>query len=238
MSKVTGIILAAGDSARYGKSINKNFDKIDNRSVLNYSLEVFDKSDYIDDIVLVFKKEELKSVYEILSRSNLTKPMKMITGGKTRQESVFRGLTYTDSDYVVIHDGARPLIKEKYIEDCLSTMKQYDGCSVGVKASDTIKITDEDGLVIDTTKRSNTWIVQTPQCFNRKVLLDCHKKHLCDTDNTDDCMLLEKDGYKVKMIEGDRSNIKITTQDDLWIVKDYIRKNNRPGIKVYKKDLF
>ena len=103
-------------------------------------------------------------------------------------------------------------------------MKRYDGVSIGVKSTDTIKITDNYDEVINTTKRSNTWIVQTPQCFKRDILLKCHENHLNDKDITDDAMLLELDGYKVKMIEGDYSNIKITTQDDLVVAKTLIKR--------------
>ena len=93
--------------------------------------------------------------------------------------------------------------------------KQFGRC----KSKDTIKICDEEGKVIETTNRNNTWIVQTPQCFNRGVLLYCHNKHLNDEDITDDCMLLEREGFTIKMVEGDYSNIKLTTTEDLDILK-------------------
>ena len=93
--------------------------------------------------------------------------------------------------------------------------------TIGVKSKDTIKITDENNTVIETTSRNNTWIIQTPQCFKRKILLELHKKYN-NEDITDDCILLERNNNKVKVIEGDYTNIKITTYEDLNIVKEYL----------------
>ena len=101
-------------------------------------------------------------------------------------------------------------------------MINFKGVTIGVKSKDTIKITDDNGIVESTTKRSNTWIIQTPQCFDRKILLDLHEKYK-DSIVTDDCMLLEKDGYKVKIIEGDYTNIKLTTYEDINVIKEFLR---------------
>ena len=108
-------------------------------------------------------------------------------------------------------------------------MKSFKGVTIGVKSKDTIKITDSDGIVIDTTKRSNTWIVQTPQCFDRKILLNLHEKYK-DEEVTDDCMLLEKGGYKIKIIEGDYTNIKVTTYSDINIIRRVVKMKKRVAI--------
>ena len=223
-NRVTGIILSAGDSTRYGKGINKNFDLLNDKEVLNYSFDVFNKSEYIDDIIIVFKNGDIGKILDIIKNNIIEKPISLVEGGKTRKDSVYNALLHSNNDYVIIHDGARPIITNNYIKECLSNMKRYDGVSIGVKSTDTIKITDNYDEVINTTKRSNTWIVQTPQCFKRDILLKCHENHLNDKDITDDAMLLELDGYKVKMIEGDYSNIKITTQDDLVVAKTLIKR--------------
>ena len=120
--------------------------------------------------------------------------------------------------------GARPAIKQEYIDQCIENMDKYKGVTVGVKAVDTIKITDDNDIVVSTTQRSNTWTIQTPQCFDRKVLLDAHEKHKDDIA-TDDCMLLEKDNYAIKIIPGDYSNIKITTSGDLGVMKGVMMEN-------------
>ena len=100
-------------------------------------------------------------------------------------------------------------------------MNKFKGVTIGVKSKDTIKITDDNGIVINTTKRSNTWVIQTPQCFDREILLNLHEKYK-DTEVTDDCMLLEKDGHKIKIIEGDYTNIKITTYEDIKIISEFL----------------
>ena len=118
---------------------------------------------------------------------------------------------------MLIHDGARPKIKKEYIDNSLIEMKNYKGTTVAVKSKDTIKICDDNGVVIETTNRANTYLVQTPQCFDRKLLKELHEKYENDESITDDCMILEKLGYKIKIIPGDYTNIKVTTFDDLKI---------------------
>lgn len=135
-------------------------------------------------------------------------------------ESVYNALKETSSDIVIIHDGARPNIKEEYIEKCLEQMQEFKGVTVAVKSKDTIKICDDNGVVIETTKRANTYLIQTPQCFERKTLLNLHEKFKGDEEITDDCMVLEKGGYKIKVVEGDYENIKVTTFDDLQYFTD------------------
>lgn len=219
--KVTAIILVAGNSTRYGKNRNKNFEIINERTVLSYSLKEFDNNQYIDNIIIAVKEDEMQRVEKIVNAENTIKNVSLVIGGNSRKESVYNCITATDSDIVIIHDGARPLIKQEYINKCIESMNQFDGVTIGVKSKDTIKITDDNCIVIDTTKRSNTWIIQTPQCFNRNILLKMHEKYM-NEEVTDDCGLLEMDNYKIKIIEGDYTNIKITTFGDLNIVKEFI----------------
>ena len=219
--KVTAIILVAGNSTRYGQNRNKNFEIINERTILSYSLKEFDNNQYIDNIIIAIKEDEIQRVEKIVKSENSRKNVNLVIGGNSRKESVYNCITATDSDIVIIHDGARPLIKQEYINKCIESMNQFDGVTIGVKSKDTIKITDDNCIVIDTTKRSNTWIIQTPQCFNRNVLLKMHEKYM-NEEVTDDCGLLEMDNYKIKIIDGDYTNIKITTFSDLNIVKEFI----------------
>ena len=219
--KVTAIILVAGNSTRYGQNRNKNFEIINEKTVLSYSLREFDNNQYIDNIIIAVKEDEMQRVEKIVNAENTIKNVNLVIGGYSRKESVYNCITATDSDIVIIHDGARPLLKQEYINKCIESMNQFDGVTIGVKSKDTIKITDDNGIVIDTTKRSNTWIIQTPQCFNRNVLLKMHEKYM-NEEVTDDCGLLEMGNYKIKIIEGDYTNIKITTFGDLNIVKEFI----------------
>lgn len=216
---VTGIIVAAGNSTRFGQGKNKNLFNINNKPIIEYSLETFDKSKKIDDIILVIKEEERSYFEEIINRMNPNKSIKYVYGGETRNASVYNALKETNSDIVIIHDGARPRIKEEYIDKCLEQMGEYKGTTVAVKAKDTIKICDDNGIVIETTKRANTYQVQTPQCFDTKILRNLHEEFQNDESITDDCMILEKGGYAIKVVLGDYTNIKVTTFDDLHLVE-------------------
>ena len=190
--KVTAVILAAGSSTRFGKNTNKNLEIVHGKTVLSYSIQAFSQNKYIDDII------------------------------KTRKESVKNSIEKTESDIVIIHDGARPAIKQKYIDECIENMTNFKGVTIGVISKDTVKISDCNNIVVNTTKRNNTWLTQTPQCFDRRILLDMHNKFKND-EVTDDCMLLEKNGYNVKIIEGDYTNIKITTYEDIYIIKKFLK---------------
>lgn len=215
---VTAIILVAGNSSRFGKNRNKNFEMINEKSVLAYSIDAFDKNSYIDNIIVAIKECEMQEVKNIISKRLPIKKVNIIIGGNSRKQSVYNCIKTIDSDIVIIHDGARPLIKQEYITNCIENMKEFKGVTVGIKSKDTIKITDNNNIVINTTNRNNTWLIQTPQCFDRVTLLKIHEKYK-NEDATDDCSLLEKDGYKIKIMSGDYSNIKITTSEDLLIAE-------------------
>lgn len=220
---VTAIILVAGNSTRFGQNRNKNFELVNNKEIILYSLEMFNNNKYIDDIIIACKSDELEKIREISSKIIMNKPLKFIIGGASRQESVYNCIKSTSADIVIIHDGARPMIKDKFITDCIQAMDEFKGVSIAVKSKDTIKITDDNGIVKETTLRKNTWVIQTPQCFDRVNLLKMHEKFMGDETVTDDCMLMERSGEKIKLIEGDYSNIKVTTFDDMNLVEGYLK---------------
>lgn len=219
--KVTGIILAAGNSTRFGQYKNKNLFKVNGKPIIEHSINVFNESKNIDDIILVIKEDEKAYFENVISNIELKKSLKYVNGGNSRKGSVYNALNETNSDFVVIHDGARPNVKIEYIEASLKEMKEFKGTTIAVKSKDTIKICNDEQIVTSTTKRQNTWIIQTPQCFDRKLLKDSHEKFdMNDESITDDCMVLEMCGYKIKVIEGDYSNIKVTTYDDIHLVEN------------------
>ena len=220
MKKFSAIILMAGSSTRYKKCKNKNLEIIKNKPVFMYSIEKFYDNKNIEKIYLVLQEKDKNKVKKYISKY---KNVELVIGGSTRKESVYNALKLVKTKYVIIHDGARPLIKEKYIKDCINAMRTYNGCSIGVPSKDTIKIVDNHNIVLNTTNRSNTYLIQTPQCFNTKILLEQHK--LSKSDVTDDCMLLEQAGYSIKIIDGDYTNIKLTTKEDLDIIKLFIKKD-------------
>lgn len=215
--RVAGLILVAGNSTRFAKDRNKNFELLNGTPIINYSLLKFINNKYIDEIIIVGKKEEQEIIKKIISPLNSTKKIKLVIGGNTRQESVYNGLNNISCDIVIIQDGARPGIKDAYLNNCLAQMDNYVGVSIGVRTKDTVKIVDKNGLVLQTTDRDYTWLMQTPQCFDYKILKELHNKYRNNLV-TDDCMLLEKAGYPVKIIEGDDTNLKVTTCADLKIM--------------------
>ena len=219
--KVTGIILAAGNSTRFGQNKNKNLFIVKGKAIIEYSVEVFNEAEKIDDIILVIKQEEKEYFENIVNRVKLNKPIKYVYGGASRKASVYNAISQTSADYVVIHDGARPNIKLAYIDKSLAEMQNFKGTTIAVKSKDTIKICDDSNVVQNTTNRQNTWLIQTPQCFDRDILKNAHEKFAINDESiTDDCMVLERCGYQIKVIEGDYSNIKVTTFDDMSIVEN------------------
>lgn len=221
--KVTAIILAAGNSVRYGQNRNKNLEVVNNQTILEYSLKEFNKNKRIDNIIIATKKSDLEEINKIIYKNRSTKPIKTVIGGNTRQESVYNSINSTDSNIVIIHDAARPMIKQEYIDKCIDEMDNFKGVTIGVKSKDTIKIASNDGIIEQTTNRSNTWVIQTPQCFDRLSLLEAHDKFKNASDITDDCMILERNNEKIKIISGDYSNIKLTTFDDLNLVNEFLK---------------
>ncbi len=213
-NKASAIILMAGNSTRYGNK-NKNLETLNNQPVILYSINEFIKNKDIDEIIIVTKKEDINKLSKILPED---KNIRITTGGKERRDSVYNGLKIAKNDIVIIHDGARPNIKQSYINNCLKEMANYDGCTVGIKAKDTIKIVNKKNEVVETTERINTYQIQTPQVFKKDILLKLHETNRKD-NITDDCMLLEQAGYPVKVIDGDYSNLKITTKEDLSILE-------------------
>lgn len=222
--KITGIILIAGNSTRYKKNYNKNFETLGNKKIFEYSIDAFNSNNNINDIILVVKKEELSIVKKIINNKKIDKPLNLVIGGNSRNESVYNALSNTNSDIVIIQDGARPLIKQSFINNCIKTLSNNDiyGVSTAVKSKDTIKLADNDNIVVSSTNRDSSWIIQTPQCFNRKILINSYKNILDFSSITDDCAILEKNNYKVKLIPGDYTNIKITTPEDILIASSFI----------------
>lgn len=224
--KTTAIILIAGNSTRYGKNYNKNFEILGNKKIFEYSIDAFNINKNITDIIVVSKKEELSTVQKIIDNKKLDKPIQIVVGGNSRNESVYNALNSTSSDIVIIHDGARPLIKQSFINDCVKSITSDNvfGVSVAVKSKDTIKVTDNNNVVLSSTVRKDSWMVQTPQCFNRKILIDSYKNISNFDEITDDCSILEKNNYKVKLINGDYTNLKITTPEDILIASTFLNK--------------
>lgn len=220
------IIVAAGNSTRMKNTENKQFVEILGKPVLAYTLEAFEECDLVSQIIIVTKEEDI--VYcnnAIVEEYGFTKVKKIIAGGEERQQSVYNGLKEVeqDADIVVIHDGARPLVDAEDIEKSIFECIESKAVVIGVKIKDTIKMVDQNGFVVETPDRQNLWIAQTPQTFDYKIILKAHEIAKQEgLMGTDDAVLVERLGYKVKVVEGKYENIKITTEDDLKIVEAFL----------------
>lgn len=218
--KVSAIILMSGKGKRFGYNKNKVLLKLKRAPVFMYSVKEFENNKYIDEIILCINKTDENQVNKYIKNKNI----KIVYGGEERKDSVYNALKKTYSDIVLIHDGARPLIKNKYVNLLLKAMNKYDGATLGTKAVSTIKISDESNEVVKTTNRRNTWEIQTPQCFKTEELKKGYKVYYKDKLITDDTYILEKMNKKVKIIEGNKTNIKITYKDDLNICELFLDK--------------
>lgn len=225
----SAIILAAGRGSRMGLKINKQYLNLKGKPILRHTLDVFFASPYIDEIILVINANDKEICDKIvLDKIEAIKPFRIVFGGKERQDSVGNGLDAlsSDSNLVLIHDGARPFITLYDIEKLIIALEKYDAVTLGVPVKETIKVLDEKGFVKGTPPRDNIWITQTPQGFKRELIRQAHE----DNKNsislaTDDSMLVENLGYKVKMIEGSYKNIKITTREDLILAESILEQD-------------
>ena len=220
------VIVAAGTGSRMNMGINKQFIKLEGKEIIAYTIEKFYNNSNIEDIVVVVKEDESEFFKkEILDKYNF-KNIKIAYGGKERQDSVYNGLKLLDEkcDVVLIHDGARPFVSDKIIDKSIEEAKEHKAIVVGVPVKDTIKVIDNDKNIVDTPNRNVLWAVQTPQTFDYNILIDAYKDAFKNKFyGTDDAMLVERIGYKVKMLEGSYNNIKITTQEDLNIGSQILR---------------
>ncbi|MCR4926014.1 MAG: 2-C-methyl-D-erythritol 4-phosphate cytidylyltransferase [Clostridiales bacterium] len=215
--KTSAIIVAAGSSSRMG-GIDKQFLEIDEVPVIIRTLSAFQKSEFINEIIVSTKQESKETIESLSIKYGISKLTNIVSGGKTRQESVFNALQVVDkdADFIAIHDGARPLISLEGINKTIQSAFEHNAAAIGVRVKDTIKVVDEKGFIVDTPERSKLWAVQTPQVF-KKELYQKAVNELGEKASlfTDDCKLLETIGVKVFMVEGEYSNIKITTPEDV-----------------------
>jgi len=222
----SAIIVGAGESSRMTHKKNKPLIEVLNKPVIAYSIECFENLDLINNIIIVSKEEDIIDYSSIVEQYGFSKVSKIVVGGEERYNSVYNGLKELDekTDIVLIHDGARPLISIDIIEDAICECIKEKAVVVGVKVKDTIKVVNEDGFIIDTPKRSSLWIEQTPQVFDYNLIVNAYEKAFEDGFiGLDDASIVERLGNKVKMIEGEYQNIKITTDEDLLIVEAFLQ---------------
>ena len=226
--KITAIVLAAGQGKRMKSSIQKQYMQLAGHPVLYYCLKAFEESS-VGNVILVTGESETEYCRkQIVEKYGFSKVTGIVTGGKERYDSVYNGLCAADCDYVLIHDGARPLVNTDIIERTIDAVKKYDACTTGMPVKDTIKRSDEEGMVADTLPRKSLWQIQTPQAFRYSIIKDAHERlrngenDFCEV--TDDSMLVEQmSGCRVKLIEGDYKNIKVTTPEDIVLAGAFLK---------------
>lgn len=216
MKKFSLIITAGGTSSRYGNK-NKLLEKINDKTVIEETVSKFIDFDEIDEIIISANS----SIIEILQELFDSPKVKIIEGGNTRQKSVYNALQVVKNDYVLIHDGARPLIRKDTIAYVLEAVLDKDAVTVMTKTTDTIKEVDATGRIIRTIDRSKLYNTQTPQAFKTSIIKEAHEK-LKDGNFTDDCSMLEELNIPVYIVNGSYTNIKITIKSDLDFAKLYI----------------
>lgn len=228
--KCTAIILAAGQGKRMKTKVQKQFLMLQGKPLLYYSLACFQKSDEIQEIVVVTGKESINYCRsEIIEKYGFTKVKSITEGGKERYDSVYAGLEAcsADTDYVFIHDGARPFVTEDIIKRTKEVAVTYQACIAGMPSKDTVKIIDENNMVSATPERSRVWSVQTPQVFLYSLIKEAHDtaRSVSMQGITDDAMVVEQ--YKntpVHIVEGAYENIKITTPEDILVAEKILEK--------------
>ena len=220
---VAAVIVAAGQGTRMGTEARKQYMMLGNRPVLAHTLLAFEKCDAVEEIFLVVHRDDNPFCQkEVIDPLEPDKPIRRVSGGATRQESVYNGLKAIDGRFglVVIHDGVRPLVNIARIAECIMVARKYGGCILGVPASDTIKTVDEHDRVVATMKRHMVRMAQTPQAFHYDLILEAHVSSQKEGyAGTDDAELVEQRGEVVKVIPGDPHNIKITTLADLKLAE-------------------
>jgi 2-C-methyl-D-erythritol 4-phosphate cytidylyltransferase len=215
-SKTGAIIVAAGKGERM-RGIDKIFVPLAGKPLLAWTVETFENCSAIDQIVIVLGEHNIETGSKLADEYGWKK-VTFCTGGRERQQSVSNGLRLLkDCQWVVIHDGARPLVKEALIKIGLAEAKETGAAVAAVPVTDTIKISSEEGFIIGTPPREKLWAVQTPQVFRFDIIEEAHAS--ADKKATDDAALVEKLGYTVKLYQGSYNNIKITTPVDLSLAE-------------------
>jgi 2-C-methyl-D-erythritol 4-phosphate cytidylyltransferase len=228
---ISAIIPAAGRGRRMGTRINKQFMALKGIPILARTLITLEESPFIDELILVCAQDELEYCWEeIIIPYELKKIKKIVSGGAERQDSVANGLeAIGEAEIVLIHDGARPFLTQELISRVIEGAKLYGAAGVAVPVKDTIKVVDEKGFICSTPNRRLLWSMQTPQAFKTQIIREAYACSYRDSFyGTDDCMLVERLGYRVKIIEGAYENIKVTTPDDLAVGERILESQKHP----------
>jgi 2-C-methyl-D-erythritol 4-phosphate cytidylyltransferase len=226
--KTVAIIPAGGSGKRMEEKLSKQYLLLGGVPVLVHTLKIFQAVRKIDEIFLIVPAGDIEFARGcIVGKFGISKVSRILAGGKERQDSVRKGVDVLrmEHDIVVIHDAVRPFISEELLLSTILEASKERAVTVGVPVKDTVKSVDGYGLIKETLDRSNLWLTQTPQAFQRDVIIRAYEEAYRDNYyGTDDASLVERTGITVKMIRGSYDNIKITTKDDIMLAEVLIKK--------------
>jgi len=220
------VIVAGGNGHRMGSEIPKQFLKVNGAEIIEHTLQTFIECKLAQMIVIVCNKDYIDHTKKLVSAISSDVPIEIVSGGETRQASVYQGLQkVSDFKYVMIHDAVRCCLSVADIHKLFDTLKTSSSCALGVRVNDTIKLADSDSCaILKTIDRQNLWHIQTPQAFAVADIIDAHNQALnSGFEATDDCALAERVGMVVKIVEGSYTNIKVTTPSDLILAGEFLK---------------
>lgn len=224
--KVYALIPSGGSGTRTKLSMPKQYVKFDKKELIAYTLEVFQNSELVDEIIIAAQPDYFALVNDIKEKYNFNKISSIVSGGLHRQDSVYNALNSlncNDDDLIVIHDAARPLLPPDILEKSIKTAFEFDSVVVAIEAKDTLM--KGEVFVVNYLDRKNIYYVQTPQIFKYRLLYDsmisAMKENIIGTDES---MLVNRSSNKVKIVEGSSLNFKVTTESDLELFKKIIAK--------------
>ncbi len=230
----TAIIVGAGKGKRMNEKINKIFLSLVGKPIVCSTIEKFENLDLIDNIILVVNKDDENEIKRIIEKNQYKKIKKIVSGGEKRQDSVYNGIKAVenadDEDIILIHNAANPFVSEETIKETTEAAKEHGAAVAAIKAKDTIKEVDGDNFAVKTLDREKLWQMQTPQAIKYGLVKKAFEKAYEDNFyGTDDVALVERLGEKVKVVETNKENIKITTPEDLQIAEK-IKSGARVGL--------
>ncbi|MFD0716791.1 2-C-methyl-D-erythritol 4-phosphate cytidylyltransferase [Paenibacillus sp. GCM10027626] len=223
------VIVAAGRGTRMGTAESKQYLMLRDKPVIIHTLELFEQIDEVAETVLVVGAGDVKRCEAYIRDYRLHKVKAVVAGGEERQHSVKLGLEALTAKWVMVHDGVRPLVTARAVQACMREAERTEAAVLAVPVKDTIKQVDEAGVIVATPDRRSLWAIQTPQAFRRSLLLDAHEQAAAAGFlGTDDAVVVERfGGVTVKVVEGDYTNIKLTTPEDLPYAEFLITQRER-----------
>nr|WP_321315867.1 2-C-methyl-D-erythritol 4-phosphate cytidylyltransferase [uncultured Ligilactobacillus sp.] len=237
------VIFAGGVGQRMrSKELPKQFLKLHNRPIIIHTLDVFENSPEIDAIVIACVADWIDYLKELIEKFHITKVKKIVPGGATGQDSIYNGLKAAESiktnedDIVLIHDGVRPLIRQKTLHDDIAMVEKHGTAITSVKVKETILVVDDDEKIIEVPDRSHSRLARAPQCFYLKDILAAHEKAREEGkhDFIDSCSMMKHYGYDLYLVDGPQENIKVTTPDDFYTMRALL--DAREDAQIYGLD--